>query len=72
VREEKCYMELTKKKLEDRMRSHLGKMRKARETWKKKKKKIEDVEILVIHREIARRSEEWMIPILGELVNWKQ
>jgi hypothetical protein len=72
VRDGRCYVGSTKGTLEERARSHLGKVRKVREVWRKKEK-IEDEEVTVIHREIARRPEEWvMIPISGKVMNWKR
>ena len=67
-----CYVGSTKGSMEERARSHLRLARKVRVAWKNRVK-IEDEEVKAVHREIAKRPNDWaMIPISGELMNWKR
>lgn len=54
VESRKCYVSLTKEILEERVKAHLWKARKAREEWKRRER-TKDEEIMGIHWEIARK-----------------
>ena len=71
----KCYVGSTKGIMMERAKTHLRMVRRVKKEWERtgEKKKIDDKEIMEIHYEIAREPKEWvMIPLSGELIEWKR